>query len=66
MRPVGLYHDEMLRLRKMLIARALAEHQGNRTRAARTLGIQRTYLCRLVREFGFHDPTKLAAAGGAQ
>jgi DNA-binding NtrC family response regulator len=34
----------------------LEAHRGNRTHAARALGLQRTYLLRLMRDFGIHVP----------
>lgn len=34
------------------IARALARAGGNQTRAAQQLGIQRSFLCRLIKEYG--------------
>jgi len=33
------------------IARALARAGGNQTRAAQQLGIQRSFLCRLIKEY---------------
>jgi DNA-binding NtrC family response regulator len=43
-----------------LIERTLTELGGNRTRAARALGLQRTYLLRLMREFAVHVPAGAA------
>jgi DNA-binding NtrC family response regulator len=34
-----------------LLAETLAANGGNRTRTARALGLQRTYLCRLLRYY---------------
>jgi transcriptional regulator with PAS, ATPase and Fis domain len=46
---------EVLRTaRRVAIAGALGRHHGNHTRAAECLGIQRTYLLRLLRE-GAHQ-----------
>ena len=39
--------------RASLLRSTLAAHNGNRSRAAKALGIQRTYLCRLLR---YHCP----------
>jgi len=47
-----MYHERVRLYRKVLIEAALARAGGNRTRAARALGLQRTYLLRLVRELG--------------
>lgn len=46
------YHEAVDIFRRELIARALALHQGNRTQAARTLDLQRTYLVRLIAQLG--------------
>lgn len=50
------YHREVARFRRSLIRAALEAHGGNRTHAARTLGLQRTYLLRLIRDFGIDVP----------
>jgi DNA-binding NtrC family response regulator len=42
--------------KRRLIETTLTELGGNRTRAARALGLQRTYLLRLIREFAVHVP----------
>jgi hypothetical protein len=39
-----------------LIEATLTQSGGNRTHAARALGLQRTYLLRLMREFEVHIP----------
>lgn len=39
-----------------ILTRTLQEHGGNRTRAARDLGIERTYLIRLIRRFDIDVP----------
>lgn len=43
------YHEAVARFKITLIEQTLEKHQGNRTHAARELGLQRTYLCRLIR-----------------
>jgi DNA-binding NtrC family response regulator len=43
------YRTAVVEFRRELIQKALAAHAGNRTHAARALGIQRTYLVRLIR-----------------
>ncbi len=35
-----------------VIQRALVEHRGNRTKTARTLGIERYYLLKLIKRYG--------------
>ena len=49
-----------------LIASTLRRTGGNRTRAARALGLQRTYLARLIRDLGLAErpaPARLEPAG---
>jgi DNA-binding NtrC family response regulator len=50
-----------------LIASTLRRTSGNRTRAARLLGLQRTYLARLIRDLGLAAPATVvpSGAGGA-
>ena len=43
------YREAMDTSRRMLIIRALAEAEGNRAAAARALGLQRTYLSKLIK-----------------
>jgi DNA-binding NtrC family response regulator len=45
-------HDAVREFRRAHIVRALAETGGNQTRAAELLGLQRTFLNRLVKELG--------------
>ena len=48
----GLLYKEAIRsYRRDLVARALARAGGNQTRAAEMLGIQRTFLIRLMKDF---------------
>ena len=49
--PIAPYYCEVERFKKDLIRAALEAHRGNRTHAARALGLQRTYLLRLIRDF---------------
>jgi hypothetical protein len=58
------YHDAVRGFKRDLIARTLAEHNGNRTHAARTLGLQRTYLLRLIRDLGISSPRAKADPPG--
>lgn len=50
------FHGAVMEFKRRLIESALCEEGGNRTRAARALGLQRTYLLRLMREFGVNVP----------
>lgn len=54
------FHGAVSEFKRRLIESTLTELGGNRTRAARALGLQRTYLLRLMREFEVHVP---ASAG---
>jgi Nif-specific regulatory protein len=44
--------EATLEFRKEYIRRALLQTGGNQTRAAELLGLQRTFLNRLIREYG--------------
>jgi len=50
------YHEAVARFKCEFLEEALAAHNGNRTRTARTIGLQRTYLLRLLRGFGLSQP----------
>ena len=50
------YHDAVTEFKRRLIEGTLRQAQGNRTHAARALGLQRTYLLRLIRELGVAAP----------
>ena len=54
-RPLG-FHGAVGEFKRRLIEVTLTQSGGNRTRAARALGLQRTYLLRLMREFEVHIP----------
>ena len=46
------FHERVELYRRQLLASALAEHEGNQTRAAEALGLQRSYLARLLKKYG--------------
>lgn len=46
------YQQRVLDFKRQLIAPVLEECNGNRTQAARQLGVNRTYLLRLIRDLG--------------
>jgi DNA-binding NtrC family response regulator len=46
------WHGAVTEFKRRLLENALEETGGNRTRAARRLGLQRTYLLRLIRQLG--------------
>ncbi len=54
--PVSAFQKEVENFKQQLIRATLEAQGGNRTHAARTLGLQRTYLLRLIREFGICVP----------
>jgi DNA-binding NtrC family response regulator len=45
------YHESVDEYRREVIVNALAQTQGNRAAAARLLGLQRSYLLRLMKAF---------------
>ena len=50
------FHGAVTEFKRCLIEATLAQSGGNRTRAAKALGLQRTYLLRLMREFQIRMP----------
>ena len=48
------YRESMNAYRRQLVMRALAQSQGNRAAAARTLGLHEKYLLRLLKHLGIH------------
>jgi DNA-binding NtrC family response regulator len=48
------YRESMDAHRRQLVMRALAQSQGNRAAAARTLGLHEKYLLRLLKNLGIH------------
>jgi DNA-binding NtrC family response regulator len=58
------WHEAIRQFKRTLLEQALRRAHGNRTRAARALGLQRTYLLRLIRELDV-DATSRATAGHA-
>jgi DNA-binding NtrC family response regulator len=48
----GTYHDAVSQFKRQLLRDALARANGNQTRASEALGLQRTYLARLLKEYG--------------
>jgi DNA-binding NtrC family response regulator len=48
------YRESMDAYRRQLVMRALAQSQGNRAAAARTLGLHEKYLLRLLKNLGIH------------
>ncbi|MET0500019.1 MAG: helix-turn-helix domain-containing protein [Candidatus Binatia bacterium] len=49
--PPVSYHESVDEYRREVIVNALAQTQGNRAAAARLLGLQRSYLLRLMKSF---------------
>ncbi len=54
---VGRFHENVESFKRNLIRRALERAGGNQTRAAETLGLQRTYLARLIKNLAVRGET---------
>jgi DNA-binding NtrC family response regulator len=63
--PAATYHGAVCDFKRRLIEATLRQAQGNRTHAARALGLQRTYLLRLIRELGVTAPPAPVRRGRA-
>jgi len=50
------YHAAVRDFKRRLIGGTLSRLGGNRAQAARVLGLQRTYLLRLIRQLGVATP----------
>ncbi len=50
------FHEAVLGFKRELLRSTLARASGNQTRAAEVLGLQRTYLSRLLKELGIRNP----------
>jgi hypothetical protein len=50
------FHGAVSEFKRRLIETVLHQFGGNRSQAARALGLQRTYLLRLIRELGVTAP----------
>jgi DNA-binding NtrC family response regulator len=61
-RPLPGFHGAVSDFKRRLLEATLTQAGGNRTRAARALGLQRTYLLRLIREFEIRVPPGSLAA----
>ena len=60
--PLG-FRGAVEEFKRRLIETALRQSGGNRTHAARCLGLQRTYLLRLIRDLGVSAPPPASASG---
>lgn len=60
--PLG-FRGAVEEFKRRLIETALRQAGGNRTHAARGLGLQRTYLLRLIRDLGVSAPPPASFAG---
>lgn len=58
------FHGAVCDFKRRLIEATLLHAHGNRTHAARALGLQRTYLLRLIRELGVAAPSPPPRRGG--
>ena len=61
--PVNEYQRAVVKFKRELLVLTLAAHGGNRSRAARALGVQRTYFVRLIRQFGLAERVPAASVG---
>jgi hypothetical protein len=61
----GSYHDAVSAFKRRLIEATLLGAGGNRSHAARALGLQRTYLLRLMREFRVDVPRAAGSPASA-
>ena len=52
----GGFHEQAESYRKKIIRDALAASDGNQTKAAEQLGLQRTYLARLIKKYDLQSP----------
>jgi DNA-binding NtrC family response regulator len=59
--PANEYQRAVETFKRELLALTLAAHGGNRSRAARALGVQRTYFVRLIRQFGVSERVPAAS-----
>ena len=50
--PDAGYHAQVSAAQRQILEESLALHEGNQTRAAEALGLQRSYLARLVKKLG--------------
>jgi len=50
------FHESVRDFKRFLLEASLAEHGGNRTRAAEALGLERTHLPRLIKQFKVKAP----------
>jgi DNA-binding NtrC family response regulator len=64
--PANEYQRAVEKFKRELLALTLAAHGGNRSRASRALGLQRTYLVRLIRDFGLGRPAAEASRRDAE
>jgi DNA-binding NtrC family response regulator len=47
----ALYHRTVREFKRRFLQHSLDAHAGNRTRTAASLGLQRSYLIRLIRQY---------------
>ena len=60
------YHGAVSEFKRRLIEATLHQVRGNRTHAARALGLQRTYLLRLIRDLHVAAPPPPPRRGAAR
>jgi two-component system response regulator AtoC len=52
----GTYREAVVECKRRILAKALDDAGGSHTRAAEALGMQRSFLSRLVKELGLREP----------
>jgi DNA-binding NtrC family response regulator len=57
------WHKAVRGFKRALVEQTLARTHGNRTHAARTLGLQRTYLLRLIHDLDVQTPPSARPGG---
>jgi DNA-binding NtrC family response regulator len=60
------FYQAVEQFRRKLLIEALTTHCGNRTAAARALGIRRSYLQRLIRRHRVEAPRECASSTSAK
>lgn len=55
---MGRFYDSVAEFKRFLLERTLAAHGWNRTKTAKYLGLERTYLQRLIKQFKIQSPPR--------
>jgi len=63
---MAMFSEQVNAFRRSLLAHTLNSTGGNVSQTARLLGLHRTYVCRLIREYGLSDLRRGRHAPNAQ